>query len=189
MANYGGPQTHARRLAVVSVVEDHGPTGVSCGDVLRALQAQPEFETAYGAIVHQDLRRLETLGVLARPTVGMWAATGATLTYVEGRYQVGDRPAPAQEPGAPGKTCPICRRRFQAEGWTCGDTVCAELLPPARELLDSLSGLESRGLRVLLDVDIRRGQRFVEVRTGRGVIRTNCWKYEPWDEAVGRAVA
>lgn len=125
--------------------------------------------------------------------VGSVSPTSPPLTVLPARYRVSpsrrrEIPEPTLDPEAPAKTCSVCRRRFQSEAWTCGDPVCAELVRPPAELIAEISRLQSDAVGVLLDVDIQKGQRFVLIQTGRGGWRVNCTKYEPWEQAVDRAL-
>lgn len=99
----------------------------------------------------------------------------------------GQRPEPAVERGEASKRCVVCRRSFRSRLWTCGDPMCAALVPVSSDVMVRREGLESQGLAVVFDVNLRSQQRFVQVETSRGTWRTNALKWETWAELLERA--
>lgn len=210
MANYGQLTVDRRLMTLAALRLLDRPASIT--DVLRVLQAvHADGKWPQGSQVNEpyytgvtqhlwQMRQLEWVDRHAEDerlwVLGSVQPTIPPLPVLPLRYRISPRPVgqreippPTRDPEAAKKICPVCRRGFQSEAWTCGDPVCAELVAPAPSLLGRVSRLQSEAISILLDVDIRRGQRFVLVQTGRGEWRVNVQKYETWETAVDRALA
>ena len=141
---------------------------------------------SYPQALKRDFEHLERAGLLVvtrDATFGNW-----WLAMVA----PGSERVPPEADARTRKKCLVCRDVFLGAGaeHTCGAAPCTELLAPHDELLARIVRLQSHGMAVLLDVDLRppSQRRFVLVTTERGAWETTVRKNETWDQAVDRAI-